>query len=433
MERKIMRELLDWKQNDKDRKPLLLYGARQTGKTYILQKFGESSYNDFLYINLENDNRAREIFADDLRPEKIIFSLELLYKKKIKAGQTLLILDEIQSCDRALTSLKYFCELAPEQHVVAAGSLLGVAVNRSNYSFPVGKVKILTLYPMDFEEFLWVENEQALAELIRAHYHTLEAIPVAIHEKLLALYRLYLVVGGMPAAVAAYAAEKSLATVAEIHGGILDSYVADMAKYANATETVRIRACYNSLPAQLAKENKKFQYRVVQHGGRANTFAGAIDWLEASGVALCCKKLTGALLPLAAYEDAASFKLYFSDVGLLVSKAGIPRELVLSDVANIFMGAVTENYLAQALKAAGQKLYYWTSNQTAEIDFVLQSSQGIVPVEVKKGTKVRSRSLEVFVKSNAYDYAMRFSARNFGKEDRLKSVPLYAAFCLEKY
>ena len=342
----------------------------------------------------------------------------------------MIILDEIQSCERALTSLKYFCEETPEYHIVAAGSLLGVAINRQRYSFPVGKVETITLYPLDFEEFLWARGREALCEEIHRAYETMEPLPEALHQEAIELYREYLLIGGMPACINAFLNSGSLLDVPLVQNEILDNYIADMAKYASNTDSVKIRACYNSIPAQLAKDNKKFQYKVVQKGGSATLFGASIEWLNLAGVVLKCQRINQAYEPIAVYADLSAFKLYMGDVGLLTMKSGISQQTVLSGEGNTFMGAVTENYVAQQLASKGYDLYYWESGSTAELDFVLQKGSRIVGIEVKKGEHVRSRSLSVFINNYKPACSIRLSLKNFGEKDKLKSIPLYAIFCI---
>jgi len=430
MRRKIEERLAAWKNRGENRMPLLLYGARQVGKTYILNEFGEKYYKNIVYINLETNLAVARYFSDDISPERLIRFLETTANEVITPGDTLIVFDEIQSCERALTSLKYFCENAPEYHVAAAGSLLGVAVNREKYSFPVGKVESVTLYPLDFEEFLWAVGEDRLACEIRACYEKLEPMPEALHQKAVELYRCYLIVGGMPACVAAFAKNGKTVLVPTIQNEIVNNYMADMAKYAKPDETVKIRACYDSVPAQLAKENKKFQYKVVQRGGSATLFGASIDWLVQAGVVLKCRKIKQAFNPIAVYEDLSSFKLYLSDVGLLTMRSGIPQQTVLSGESNLFMGSVAENYIAQALTANGRPLFYWASEYAAELDFVMQKETEIIGVEVKKGIKTRSKSLSVFTQKYEPAYVIRFSEKNFGHEGNIRAMPHYAAFCV---
>jgi len=430
MKRKIEEQLLAWKNKTGSRLPLIVNGARQVGKTYILRKFGEEQFKNVVYINLETNLAVASYFADNIAPERLLRYFEASTGERIIPGETLIILDEIQSCERALTSLKYFCEEAPEFHIVAAGSLLGVAINRQRYSFPVGKVETITLYPLDFEEFLWARGKEFLCQEIRGAYKAMEPLPDALHQEAIELYREYLLIGGMPACINAFLNSGSFLDVPLVQSEILDNYIADMAKYASNTDSVKIRACYNSIPAQLAKDNKKFQYKVVQKGGSATLFGASIEWLNLAGVVLKCQRINQAFEPIAVYADLSAFKLYMGDVGLLTMKSGVSQQTVLSGEGNTFMGAVTENYVVQQLAAKGYDLYYWESGSAAELDFVLQKDNQIIGVEVKKGEHVRSRSLSVFVNSYKPAYSIRLSLKNFGERARLKVVPLYAAFCI---
>jgi predicted AAA+ superfamily ATPase len=430
MRRKIEERLQAWKGRAEGRAPLLLYGARQVGKTYILNEFGEKNYKNTVYINLETNLSVAQYFNGDISPERLLRFLEASANDVITPGKTLIIFDEIQSCERALTSLKYFCENAPEYHIAAAGSLLGVAVKRERFSFPVGKVESVTLFPLDFEEFLWAVGSERLATEIRHFYENMEPMPEALHLKAIELYRCYLIVGGMPASVASFAKNGKTVLVPSIQNEIVNNYVADMAKYANPEETVRIRACYDSIPAQLAKENKKFQYKVVQKGDGAALFGSSIDWLVQAGVVLKCRKISHAANPIAVYEDLSSFKLYLSDVGLLSMRSGIPQQTVLSGESNLFMGSVAENYIAQALAAKGYPLFYWASDYAAELDYVLQKETDIIGVEVKKGINTRSKSLSVFTQKYSPAYTIRFSEKNFGLNGNTRALPHYAVFCI---
>lgn len=430
MKRKIEEQLLAWKHKTADRLPLIVNGARQVGKTYILRKFGEEQFKNVVYINLETNLTIASYFNDNIAPERLLRYLEASTGERIIPGETLMIFDEIQSCERALTALKYFCEETPEYHIAAAGSLLGVAINRQHYSFPVGKVETLTLYPLDFEEYLWARGQELLSEEIRRAYEKMEPMPDALHQKAIELYWEYLLIGGMPACINAFLKSGSFLDVPLVQNEILDNYIADMAKYASNTDSVKIRSCYNSIPAQLAKDNKKFQYKVVQKGGSTALFGASIEWLNLAGVVLKCQRINQAYEPIAVYADLSAFKLYMGDVGLLTMKSGLSQQTVLSGEGNTFMGAVTENYVAQQLAAKGYDLYYWESSSTAELDFVLQKGNRIVGIEVKKGEHVRSRSLSVFVESYKPAYSIRLSLKNFGEKDGLKSVPLYAAFCV---
>lgn len=430
MRRKIEEKLLTWKNKTENRMPLLLYGARQVGKTYILTEFGETQFDNTVYINLETNLSVASYFSDDISPERLIRFLETTVNEVITPGKTLIIFDEIQSCERALTSLKYFCEMAPEYHIAAAGSLLGVAIHREHYSFPVGKVESMTLYPLDFEEFLWANGEERLSQEIRSAFDLMAPLPEALHQKAIELYRYYLIVGGMPACVQTFTNSGKLVLVPTVQNEIANNYVADMAKYATTADTVKIRGCFNSIPAQLAKENKKFQYKVVQRGGSAALFGESIEWLAQAGIVLKCQKIDHGTNPIAVYSDLSSFKLYMSDVGLLVMKSGVPQQTILTGESNVFMGSVTENYVAQALASNGHALFYWASEHSAELDFVLQKDSDVIGIEVKKGTKVHSKSLSVFIQKYKPSYSIRFSEKNFGRTENMLSVPLYAAFCI---
>ena len=435
LKRIITDELLEWK-NKPNRMPLLLHGARQVGKTHIIREFGKEHYKNTAYVNLETDPIATTWFDDNIDPKRIIMLLEAHIKARIAAQDTLIILDEIQSCERALTSLKYFNENAPQYHIIAAGSLLGVAIKREKYSFPVGNVDSKTLHPFTFEEFLWSQNEGILSEEIRSAFEANSPLHPSLHKRASDLYKIYLIVGGMPASILEYTNTGSLATVPGVQNGIINDYIADMAKYASDSEAIKIRAAYNSVPAQLAKENKKFQYKVIQRGGSSSIFGEALDWLETAKVVNKCYNLTTPEIPLDVYKDFTNFKLYMSDTGLLTMTSRTPQEIILNltEVDNKFLGAIAENYVAQHFAAREKNLLYWRSESKsggqAEIDFVLQEGTDIVPVEVKAGERVTSRSLSVFVKRFKPPYSIRISGKNFGFENGIKSVPLYAAFCI---
>jgi predicted AAA+ superfamily ATPase len=431
MKRKITETLVAWK-GRKERMPLIVNGARQIGKTYSVNEFGRTEFGNVVYVNLERNVSARGIFEGDIAPARLLPLLEANTGERVVPGKTLVFLDEIQACERALTALKYFCEEMPEVHVIAAGSLLGVAVNRERYSFPVGKVAELTLQPLDFEEFLRAAGNPGLAGEIRAHFEKNEAMEEPLHALALDFYRKYLVTGGMPAVVKAFAETGSYIEAGNIQNNIYNEYVADMAKYADNATSVKIRACYNSIPAQLAKENRKFQYKIARRGGTAAIFGEAIEWLNFAGIVLKCRKITQGSAPVAVYEYPPDFKLYMGDVGMLAARSQLPAALLLAGGggAGAFLGAFTENYVAQALATAGRPLYYWTNDNQGEVDFVLQLAEGVVPVEVKSGLNTRSRSLMIFARQYKCPFAIRVSQKNFGFENNIKSVPLYAVFCI---
>lgn len=430
MKRRIEAGLLNWK-NQKDRKPLIVYGARQVGKTYSIISFGKNNYADYAYFNFEANEELKSIFDRNLEPSRIVLELGAVLGRRI-SEHTLIIFDEIQAAPKALTSLKYFYEQAPEYHIIAAGSLLGVALERENYSFPVGKVNSINMYPMDFYEFLMATGNEALADIIEAGYRDDTPLSEQLHSRALELYRAYLVVGGMPEVVREYVETNDYRMVRVKQAEIINNYTADMAKYATKNEAVRHVATYNSIPSQLARENKKFQYRLIGSNARSREYEGSIDWLYKAGVVLKCEKVNAGKVPLEFYKDITSFKIYFSDVGLLAAKAMIPVETILSDINfdGEAKGAVTENYLAVQLACREHNLYYWESNSTAELDFVIMYGNGILPIECKANIHVKAKSLEIFKKKYDIAQSVRVSAKNFGMENGIKSVPLYAAWCI---
>ena len=431
MKRKILESLIEWKTSE-ERKPLILNGARQVGKTYILEEFGKEHFENVIYLNMEIEGDVRNFIEKELSPHKILQFIESAKRQEIIPEKTLIFFDEIQASERTLTSLKYFCEQTPEYYIVAAGSLLGVAINREKYSFPVGKINEFYLYPLDFEEFLWALGYDKLAEEIKNYYANNEAMPEALHNVALELYQKYFIIGGMPAAVKSFIKTDSFLKVQVIQNDILNEYIADMAKYADTATSVKIRACYDSIPAQLAKENAKFQYKVVQRGGTATIFGEAIEWLNFANITLKCQRLEHGFIPINAYMDLINFKLYMGDIGILTLRSEIPLQTILSTIEtdNTFLGAMTENYVAQCFKTKNYRLAYWQSEGKAEVDFVLQLDGKVVPVEVKKGRRNRAKSLGVFMEKYNSEYAIRISKKNFGFENNIKSVPLYAVFCI---
>jgi len=431
MKRKIIDALVAWKERQ-NRKPLIVNGARQIGKTYIINEFGNAHFLNLVYINLETNPAVRKIFEGNIEPSSLIQNIESHTDQRIIAGKTLLFLDEIQASDRALTSLKYFCEQAPQVHVISAGSLLGAAINREKYSFPVGKVDELNMFSFDFEEFLWAVGREQLAQIIREHCEKLEPLPEPIHNLALEMYNHYCIIGGMPEVITDFKKNNSFLTIKNPQAKILNESIADMAKYADYTTSVKIKACYESIPSQLAKENRKFQYKIVQKGGTATIFGVAIDWLQQAGIVLKCQKIEHGFIPIKAYQYFPDFKLYLSDIGMLTMLSGFPTQMILNSIEtnNTFMGAIAENYVAQEFMAKSIPLHYWKSEERAEIDFVFQDHVDVIPVEVKKGLRTRSGSMAIFTKKYHSPYAIRISQKNFGFENRIKSIPFYAVFCI---
>ncbi|MDR3189061.1 MAG: DUF4143 domain-containing protein [Prevotellaceae bacterium] len=412
--------------------PLMLVGARQIGKTYLLQEFCRKNFERQVYLNFAETPDYKQLFTPSLNAAEVIGRMELLFNQRFDAEKTVFFFDEIQDCEEAIASLKYFAEAPQHYRIVAAGSLLGVKINRMKASFPVGKVQMEYLFPMDFEEFLWALGEAMLAETIRRCFADNEPLPAIIHEKALALYRTYLCIGGMPANVLHFVENQRnlVAFNRQISADILTGYLADMSKYAGETNAVKIHHVFRSIPAQLAKENAKFMYKLVENGGSREKFQTAIGWLIQANMALQADKIELPQAPLMAYRSSSSFKLYLADTGLLTSLSQTKFSDIMHAHDWIYHGFLAENFVAQTLNTHRHKLYFWSSANRAEVDFVLDTEEGIIPVEVKASGNVRAKSLGVYVEKHKPAYAIRISARNFGLANGIKSVPLYAAHCI---
>ena len=433
MQRLLFNDLVRWK-NKKNRLPLILKGARQVGKTWLLNEFGKTAFEDVLYINFENAPGLKETFDGDISPSRIIDLLSALHGKRIKPQKTLLIFDEVQEIPRALTALKYFAEAAPEYAICCAGSLLGVALH-SGTSFPVGKVDFLTLPPLDFEEFLLANGEKAVIEFIRKD--GIQKIPKAITEKLTDYLKLYLCIGGMPAAVNSWLETRDFSEVEARQRDILETYENDFSKHAPKSIVPKLRYLWNSVPSQLAKENKKFIYGLVREGARAREYEEAMLWLLDSGLLRKVGRVTKAAAPLKAYEDLKAFKLYHLDVGLLRVMSELAPEAILNGIKIFaeFKGALTEQFVLSELagKRFIRNIYYWTSEATAEVDFVFADNKAIYPLEVKAGENLQARSLKVYRERYHPELALRTSLSNLRLDDGLLNIPLFALFNLEAY
>ena len=431
MYRKIMEYLEKWKASE-HRKPLILQGARQVGKTYSILEFGRTHYENVAYFNFETNPKLNDTFAEDISPNYLVPILSHIAGQTIVREKTLIVFDEVQLCERALTSLKYFCENAPEYHIIVAGSLLGVAVNRAKFSFPVGKVDMKTMYPLDMEEFMLACGEHDLVERIRNCFHTDTPMPAALHDAAMQRYRQYLVVGGMPECVFQFVETQDYILVRHTQDTILASYLNDMSKYNNLNEIKKTRLCYDNITVQLSKKNTRFQYKLIKKGGRAAEFENAIEWLTLSGIVSQVYRLDKVKKPLENYRDIDAFKIYVSDLGLLCAK----KDLAVNDVLymveeiNDFKGGMAENYANVQLSINGYRTYFWESERGAEVDFVIQREGHIIPVEVKSADNTRAKSLKVYMETYRPAYAIKLTAKNFGFEDGKKSVPLYAAFCI---
>ena len=420
-----------WKKSE-HRKPLILQGARQVGKTYSILEFGRTHYENVAYFNFETNPKLSETFEENISPDYLLPILSHISGQTIVKEKTLIIFDEVQLCERALTSLKYFCEDAPDYHIIVAGSLLGVAVNRGKFSFPVGKVDMKTLYPMDMEEFMIAMGEDALVEKIKKCFIKDAPMPSALHDAATQLYRQYLVVGGMPECVKQFAETKDYILVRHTQDTILASYLNDMSKYNNLNEIKKTRLAYDNITVQLSKKNTRFQYKLVKKGGRTSEFENAIEWLCLSGIVSQVYKVKQIKKPLENYRDIDAFKIYVSDLGLLSAKKNLLANDVLYMVEelNDFKGGMAENYVNVQLSINGYNTYYWKSERGAEIDFIIQREGKLIPIEVKSADNTKAKSLKVYMDVYKPAYAIKLSAKNFAFEDNKKIVPLYAAFCI---
>ena len=431
MYRKFEEELKIWKENYQ--MPLMLVGVKQSGKTYMLEEFCKKNYNNYIYINLDKEEGISNVFEETIEPDKIIEKIEIIKNVIINPEDTIIFLDEIQVSERAITSLKYFCESDKPYKIVCAGSLLGVKINRFKSSFPVGKVTIKYLYPMDFEEFLIALKEEMLIKEIKNHYESNEKIMNPIHEKALELYKKYLVLGGMPALINNYILNDcNIAHVNfELQEQIITSYLADMNKYTVVSEGVKNSAIYNSIPKELARVNNTFKYSIVDKDARRIRYESSLDWLLASNMILKCELAEKNESPLKAFASSDKFKLYLSDVGLLRALSNLDYTEILLDKNEMYKGVLTENYIACELYPKYKELYYYTFARY-EIDFLIKIDGEIIPVEVKSGRRTNSKSLGEYIKKYNPKYSIRISSKNFGFENNIKSVPLYAVFCINK-
>lgn len=425
MYRIAIEKLLKWKES-KRRKPLIIEGARQVGKTWLMKEFGKEAYANTVYINFDSNSRMAELFASDLDTDRLIMGLELYSGRKIDANNTLLIFDEVQEVPRALTSLKYFYENAPQYHIICAGSLLGIALHEGT-SFPVGKVDFLKLYPLSFREFLMATDKARFAELLdKQDYQMISSFRQTYIDAL----KQYFFVGGMPEAVQSFAENKDFNEVRNIQKRILAAYEQDFSKHAPNEIVPKIRMLWNSIPSQLAKENKKFIYGLVREGARAKEYETSIMWLSDCGLVHKVSRVNGAGIPLKAYEDLKAFKLFVVDVGLLGCMAGL-RQRTLLDGNELFVefkGALTEQYVCQQLKTIEDLgVYYYTNDRgSCEVDFVVDTGENIIPLEVKAEVNLRAKSLKTYREKFSPEVSIRTAMTDYKKEDWLINLPLYA-------
>ncbi len=424
MKRRLIQDLVTWK-NKKNRKPLILRGARQVGKTWLMKEFAKTHYRKYIYINFENNERMKALFEEDYDIKRIIAGIELYSDQRVIANETLILFDEIQEVPRAITSLKYFCENAPEYHIICAGSLLGIAAPKVS-SFPVGKVEFFDLYPLSFEEFLIANGKEKYVQLIRKkEFNTLKIFSAEMIDYL----KLYYFVGGMPAAVSEYIESRDMAKVRGIQNDLIAGYEQDFSKHAPSNLVPKIRMLYQSIPSQLAKENKKFIYGLVKKGARAKEYEKAIMWLSDAGLIHKVHKAEVPRIPLSAYKDLKAFKIYLSDVGLLTAMAEISYKILLDkqQIFKEFKGALTEQYVLQQLLSSGRNPYYWTNgNATAEVDFLIQEEDTVLPIEVKAEKNLKSKSLKVYYEKFAPECCVRAALVDYKKEDWVLNLPLWS-------
>ncbi len=424
MKREAIKELYKWKEKP-DRKPLIIHGARQVGKTWLMKEFASEAYSQYVYINFEDNEIAQNIFQKDFDVERILLALQLATNTPI-TPDTLILFDEIQEAPRGITSLKYFYEKAPQYHIIAAGSLLGISMHK-NTSFPVGKVEFMNLYPLSFTEFLDAAGEQNFTKLLQQKDWDMIAL---FHSKLQEYLRQYFFIGGMPEIVSSFLTYKDFAKVRQLQQDILDSYDRDFSKHAPVTEVPRIRMVWKSIPSQLAKENKKFIYGALKEGARAKEFELAIEWLKDAGLIYKINRTKKGELPLTAYEDFSAFKLFVVDTGLLCAMTNLPSQVLLegNKLFTDYKGALTEQYVLQQFKSIKDVcIYYWSAeNSRSEIDFLLQDEASIIPVEVKAEENLQSKSLRAFIDKHPGLHGVRLSMSNYRKQDWITNYPLYA-------
>lgn len=427
MERDLYKNLLEWKKN-RINTPYMLVGVRQTGKTYILTEFCKTEFDNYVYINLDNMEKIKQIFENTLIPEEIIKNIEAILNIEINIENTIIFIDEIQVSERAVSSLKYFCESKKPYKIVCAGSLLGVKINRFRSYFPVGKVWIEYLYPMNFSEFLKAIGENKLLKLIEECYKNMTLMLGATHEKALKLYYEYMCIGGMPAAVMEYIKNEKhiLKCNDELQKIMITSYLADMSKYTKNTESIKNNKIYNSIPVQLGKENKKFKYSLVEKSARSREYESSVDWLISSNMILKCQGINTPKAPLKTNTES-NFKLYLSDIGLLRVLAKIEKNEILLNKNMLYKGVLAENYVAEILYAKNRDLYYWQLGSQYEVDFLISIDGDIIPIEVKANDNVTSKSLNYYIQRYRPIYSIRISTKNFGFSNNIKSIPLYAA------
>ena len=412
-------------------------GVRQCGKTYIIKEFCQNNYQNVIYVNLFSQDRIIDLYKSDFTSDEKFFQLKVLLDSELEDDDTIVFIDEIQESEELIAELKYFNEEHPKMHIICAGSLLGLKLKRLKKSFPVGKVTMLNMYPMDFEEFLWAMGEEQLIELLKLYDAKNKAVSNGVHEKALNLYRIYLITGGMPESI------QNMLDVGvdyikyntNIIPSIVEGYFSDMRKYVkNSSESLKVARIYDSLPNQLANLSNKFQYSKIASNARSRDYESALEWLLASNLVLQAKAIKTPMIPLEGFVDSDTFKLYLSDIGILNYKLNIALGDILTDNISLYKGVIAENYVANQLVCKNYNLYYWRNNDY-EVDFLLYTKDGIIPMEVKANNNSTSKSLNKYMELYQPKYAIRISTKNFGYDPKTKirSIPIYAIFCIDDY
>ena len=436
MKRKIMDTLITWK-NSQNNKPLMVLGARQVGKTYIINEFCKNNYKNFISINLLRDTNIISLYErSDINSDQKYNYLKTLINFNIDKEDTILFIDEIQESEHLISELKYFCEEHNSVKIICAGSLLGVKLKRFKSSFPVGKVKMINMYPMDFEEFLVANDREMLISEIKNAYINNKPLPEELHNIALEYYRYYLITGGMPESVQNFISNDCdiMKYDATIKQNIVEAYIKDMKKYVKSdAETIKIEKIYKSIPSQIANESRKFQFSKIEKNSRTRDYEEPLSWLEASNLILTSYKVNAPYIPLKGYVDYDFYKLFINDIGLLNYFLEIRNSDIITDNLSLFKGSIVENYVATQLQSSELSLYYWLSDGIAEIDFLIYNDDGIIPIEVKAADNTQSKSLKTYMESYNPKYAIRVSTKNFGYNNitKIKSVPLYAVFLIK--
>ena len=436
MRRKIYNKLLEWKSNDENKKPLMVLGVRQCGKTYVIKDFCKNEFENVCVINLLERDDIIELFSRSINSEEKYNILKTMLNYDIEDENTVLFIDEIQESEDLISQLKFFCENHNNVNIICAGSLLGVKLKRLKKSFPVGKVWMIDMFPMDFEEFLVANNREKFVDLLKDCFNNNKFLGSPLHEELLRYYRIYLLTGGMPEAIQNIV-DANLDYVkydTKILKNILASYYKDMRKHVkNEAEALKIERVYRTLPSQLMNASKKFQLSIIDVDARNREYEAAIDWLMGSNMIIKCECVSLPEIPLKGFVDNETFKFYLSDVGILCTILGLSVRDIVTDNISLYKGIIAENFVANQLLCNGFDLFYWKNTATAEVDFLLYTADGVIPVEVKAGENTQSKSLKVYMEKYDAKYAIRISTKDFGYDPKtkIKSVPLYATFLIK--